>query len=91
MRNIYFCSKNNQAINIFPELCKLISIQIKNSKEYFISDKTSTFKQPDYGKNNNSKAQYTSYSNYNVGNKFLESICHVIEESLFDELNNSKF
>src|SRR3954470_23198851 len=36
MRNVYFCSKNNQAINTFPELCKLIAIQVKNNKEYII-------------------------------------------------------
>ncbi len=52
MRNVYFCSKNNQAINVFPELCKLISIQIKNSKEYLVSNKISILKQPDYGETN---------------------------------------
>jgi len=91
MRNVYFCSKNNQAINVFPELCKLISIQIKNSKEYLVSNKISILKQPDYGETNNVRAQYASYSNCNAGNEFLESICHVIEENLFDELNKSNF
>ena len=57
MRNVYFCSKNNQAINIFPELCKLISIQIKNSKEYLLSNKTSVLKQPNCGENN-TRAQF---------------------------------
>jgi len=90
MRNVYFCSKNNQAINIFPELCKLISIQIKNSKEYLLSNKTSVLKQPNCGENN-TRAQYASYSNSNSGTEFLESICHVIEESLFDELNSSTY
>ncbi|GBB99207.1 hypothetical protein RclHR1_03450002 [Rhizophagus clarus] len=89
MRNVYFCSKNNQAINIFPELCKLVSIQIKNNKEYFASSKTSVLKQPE--ENNITKTQYGSYTNSNAGNEFLESICHVIEESLFNELNSSKF
>ena len=91
MRNVYFCSKNNQAINTFPELCKLISIQIKNSKEYLVSSKTSALKQPEYGEKNSTRAQYASYSNCNSGNEFLESICHVIEENLFDELNSSNF
>lgn len=90
MRNVYFCSKNNQAINIFPDLCKLISIQIKNSKEYLVSSKTSILKQPDF-KENDTRAQYASYSNCNAGNEFLESICHVIEENLFHETNDSKF
>jgi len=91
MRNVYFCSKNNQAINTFPELCKLIEIQVKNNKEYIISSKMSVLKPPNYGENNNTKAQYASYSNCNAGNEFLESISHVIEESLFDELNSSNF
>ena len=84
--------KNNQAINIFPELCKLVSIQIKNSKEYLVSSKTSVLKQSDFGeRNNTARAPYASYSNYNSGNEFLESICHIIEESLFDELNSSTY
>lgn len=70
-------------------MCNLVSTQIKNSKEYLVSSKTSVLKQPDFRENNNTKAQYASYSNCNAGNEFLESICHVIEESLFDELNNS--
>ena len=91
MRNVYFCSKNNQAINVFPDLCNLVSIQIKNSKEYLISNRTSILKQPDYEENNNTRVKYASYSNCNAGNEFLESICHVIEENLFEEVNNSKF
>jgi hypothetical protein len=51
-------------------LCKLISIQIKNSKEYLISNKTSILKQPDFKENNNTRAQYASYSNYSAGNEF---------------------
>jgi hypothetical protein len=91
MRNVYFCSKNNQAINIFPELCNLISIQVKNNKEYLVSNRMSVLKQPNYEKNSSTKSQYGSYTNSNAGNEFLESICYVIEKGLFDELNDSKF
>ena len=34
---------------------------------------------------------YASYSNSNSGTEFLESICHIIKESLFDELNSSTY
>jgi len=90
MRNVYFCSKKYQAINIFSDLSKLVNLQIKNNKEYIISDKTSILKKPEFEKNS-TKSSYGSYMNSNAGNEFLESICCIIEDELFEELNNSKF
>ena len=86
MRNIYFCAKNHQLINLFPNLCELVTTQIHNREEYIISDKTCILKTPHYEKNK-MKASYGSYTNNNSGNEFLSSICNVIEESLFEELN----
>ncbi|CAB4401810.1 unnamed protein product [Rhizophagus irregularis] len=40
-------------------------------KEYLVSSKTSILKQPDF-KENDTRAQYASYSNCNAGNEFLE-------------------
>ncbi|CAG8669166.1 10960_t:CDS:2, partial [Scutellospora calospora] len=60
MRNVYFCAKNHQPINLFPNLCELVTTQIHNHKEYITSDRVS-------------------------------SICDIIEEGLFEELNTSKY
>ncbi|CAG8786219.1 23965_t:CDS:2, partial [Gigaspora margarita] len=90
MRNVYFCAKNHQPINLFPNLCELVTTQIRNHKEYITSDKMCVLKTPQYEKNK-TKASYGSYTNNNSGNGFLDSICNVIEESLFKELNASKY
>ena len=39
MRNVYFCAKNHQPINLFPNLCELVTTQICNREEYIISDR----------------------------------------------------
>ncbi len=48
MRNVYFYSKKYQAINIFSDLSKLVIFQIKNNKEYIISDKISILKKLEF-------------------------------------------
>jgi len=72
------------------DLSKLVTFQIKNNKKYIIFDKTSILKKPEFEKNS-TKSSYGSYMNSNTGNEFLESICCIIEDELFKELNNSKF
>ena len=88
MQNIYFYSKKHQAI--ISDLSKLVLYQIKNSKEYIVSNNLSVLKTPNY-ESNNTRSLYGSYTNNNAGNEFLESICYVIEKELYNELNNSKF
>ncbi|CAG8798564.1 9431_t:CDS:1, partial [Dentiscutata erythropus] len=39
MRNVYFCAKNHQPINLFPNLYELVTTQIHNHKEYITSDR----------------------------------------------------
>ena len=90
MRNVYFCAKNHLPINLFPNLCGLVTTQIRNREEYIMSDRMCILKMPFYEKNQ-IKEQYGSYTNNNSGNEFLNSICNVIEENLFNELNNSKY
>lgn len=33
MCNVYYLSKNGQALNLYPELCRLIHLQINNQNE----------------------------------------------------------
>ncbi|CAG8743716.1 6877_t:CDS:2 [Cetraspora pellucida] len=79
MRNVYFCAKNHQPINLFSNLCELVTTQIHNHKEYITSDRVYILKTPQYEKNK-AKASYGSYMNNNSGNRFLDSICNIIEE-----------
>ena len=37
MRNVYFCSKQNLSLNIYPDLCDLTLLQIKNKEEIVIN------------------------------------------------------
>ncbi|CAG8787935.1 24411_t:CDS:2, partial [Racocetra persica] len=90
MKNVYFCAKNHQSINLFSNLCELVTTQIHNHKEYITSDRVCVFKTPQYEKNK-TKASYGSYTNNNSENRFLASICDIIEEGLFEELNASKY
>ncbi|CAB4415772.1 unnamed protein product [Rhizophagus irregularis] len=90
MRNVYFCAKNHLPINLFPNLCELVTTQIRNREEYITSDKMCILKTPHYEKNK-MKASYGSYTNNNSGTEFLSSICNVIEENLFKELDISNY
>lgn len=90
IRNVYFCAKNHQSINLFPNICELVTTQIHNHKEYNISNRICILKSPHYEKSK-MKMSYGSYTNNNSGNEFLNSICSVIEKSLFEELNTSKY
>ena len=90
MRNVYFCAKNHQPINLFPNLCKLVTTQICNREEYITLDRMCILKTPHYEKNK-MKVSYRSYTNNNSGNEFLFSICNIIEENLFKKLSIFKY
>ena len=90
MRNVYFCAKNHQSINLFPNLCELVTTQIRNHEKYITSNKMCVLKTTHYERNK-IKTSYGSYTNNNSENEFLGSICHVIEENLFEELSISKY
>ncbi len=87
MRNVYFYSKKYQAINIFSDLSKLVIFQIKNNKEYIISDKISILKKLEFDDElfkelNNSKfwSIIIDKSNTIVDNKHLAIVSkHLID------------
>jgi len=87
MKNIYFCSKNNISLNVYPNLCSLVSLQIRNN----ISDKISTLKPASLEKQSKPKSKYGSYKNPISGCDFLDSIASMIKNSLFEELNSSHY
>jgi hypothetical protein len=91
MMNVYFCSKENIALNVYPKLCKLRSLQAKNEKGVVIDDRNYNLKPASIKKPSLPKSIYGSYANDKSGFEFLESIVSVIQKELFEELNLSTY
>ena len=91
MRNVYFSSKQNLSLNIYPDLCNLMSLQIENNNELIISENVSTLKPASLEKPAPLGSKYADYKNPMAGFDFLDSIANVIKQSLFQELNSSPY
>jgi len=89
MRNVYFLSKQNLSSHIYPDLCKLMMLQIENNNELIIAEKSSTLKPAALEKTSTPRSAYGSYTNSKSASDFLDSIASVIKKSLFEELNSS--
>jgi hypothetical protein len=89
IRSVFFISKKRISLNVFPELCELISLQIENTTELAISDNNFTLKPASLEKPSTPKSQYGSHKNHIAALDFLDSIAFVIKKSLFEELNSS--
>ena len=83
----YFSSKHNISLNVYPDLCKLVSLQTGNN----VSNKISTLKPASLEKLSKPKSKYGSHKNPIAACDFLDSIASVIKNSLFDELNSSPY
>ncbi|CAG8838136.1 1520_t:CDS:1, partial [Cetraspora pellucida] len=90
MRNIYYLSKNNQAINLYPALCQLEQLQLKNCNELYIENDPIVLKSVDDEISSLNKQEYTSYENSISGRTFLASIAFVIEYEIIQELIKAK-
>jgi hypothetical protein len=89
MRSVYFLSKQNLSLNIYPDLCKLITLQSEINSQLITSEKTSILKPATLENTPTPKSTYGSYTNPNFAHDFLNSIASVIKKSLFEELNSS--
>jgi Domain of unknown function (DUF4371) len=89
LMDVYYCSKHNLSLNIYPDLCNLISLQIKNINNLSISDNISTLKSASLEKSSLHKSKYGSYTNPKAGFEFLDSISYVIRKTLFEEFSSS--
>ena len=85
--NNYFCSKHNIPLNVYSNLCNLVTLQTGNN----ISDKISTLKPASLEKPSKPKSKYGSYKSPIAACDFLDSIASVIKNSLFEELNSSPY
>ena len=88
MQIIYFCSKKNISLNVYPDLCNLMYLQTKNK---VTNDKKFNLKPASIAKPSSSKSIYGSYANNKSGFEFLECIVSVIQKELFEELNSSPY
>jgi hypothetical protein len=96
MRNIYFLSSQNIAINVYPNLANLVNYQKENPSN-LVSDiplqilRPSTLPQ----KENHSISQkstgsnYATYTNRVSGNELLASLARPIEEAVVNEIRSS--
>jgi hypothetical protein len=89
MMDVYYCSKHNLSLNIYPDLCNLVSLQIKNNNNSSISDNIFTLKPASLEKPSPHKSKYGSHTNPKAGFEFLDNISYVIRKTLFEELSSS--
>src|SRR2546429_834422 len=93
MRNAYFCSKKNLALNIYPDLNELVEYQLKNHNEINHQiPPTKVSPPPLYSQILSSpyiSSNYALYKNPVAGLKFIELISYVIERQVIEEINKS--
>lgn len=93
MRNAYFCSKQNLALNVFPDLNNLIEYQIENHDTIdYQTPPTKVLPPPLYTQTlplPSTTSNYATYKNPKAGLKFIESISYIIEHQIVEEINKS--
>ncbi|CAG8489063.1 293_t:CDS:2 [Scutellospora calospora] len=89
MRNIYYLSKNNQALNQFLNLCQLNHLQTINQDQLYFEIEPIILKSnnENFSQSNQSRNEYATYENPISGRIFLEAISFTIEHEsiLIDE------
>ncbi|CAG8547204.1 4847_t:CDS:2, partial [Scutellospora calospora] len=89
MRNIYFLIQHNLSTNIFESLCKLSELQrIKNQDQFECSNEILNIIDNDFSIDNE-RVLYGSYQNNVTSREFIESIGHIIEQEVFQELHST--
>ncbi len=92
MRNIYFLSSQNIAINIYPDLANLVNYQKKYSTSIVSDIPLQVFRPPTLPQFNQQKAlrsNYATYTNKVSGHELLVSLARPIEEAVINEIKSS--
>src|SRR6266542_5198698 len=93
MRNAYFCSKQNLALNIYSDFSNLVEYQIKNHDEInYQTPLTKVLPPPLYSQTlslTSTSSNYATYKNPKAGLNFIESISYIIERQIIEEINKS--
>lgn len=87
MQIVYFCSKKNISMKVYPDICNLMFL----TKNKVTNDKKFNLKPASIAKPSSSKSTYGSYANNKSGSEFLECIVSVIQKELIEELNSSPY
>jgi hypothetical protein len=94
MRNIYFLSSQNIAINVYPDLANLVSYQQENPSN-MVSDiplqilRPPTLPQKNHPTPQTSRSDYATYTNKVSGHELLVSLARPIEEAVINEIRSS--
>ncbi len=95
MRNAYFCSKQNLALNVYPDLNNLVEYQIKNHEEIHHQILPIKVLPPPLHSqtisltSTSTSSNYATYKNPKAGLNFIESLSYVIERQVIEEINKS--
>ena len=95
MRNAYFCSKQNLALNIYSDLNNLIEYQIKSHEEIhhqILPIKVlppSLHSQTISLTSTSTSSNYATYKNPKAKLNFIESLSYVIEHQVIKKINKS--
>jgi len=94
MRNIYFLSSQNIAINVFPDLANLVNYQKENPSNMVSDLPLQILRPPTLPQQNNlekSRSDYGTYTNKVSGHELLVSLARSIEEAIVNEIQSSSY
>ena len=93
MRNIYYLTQHNIALNNYESLCELVTYQIQNQNQTCDEDFIQNLQPPPHQNYFNSSPStsnnYATYKNPVAGRELLSSIFTIIEENVITEVKNS--
>ncbi|CAH1769156.1 6227_t:CDS:2, partial [Entrophospora sp. SA101] len=99
MRNVYFLSQHNIALNVFPDMSDFVTYQMNNVDSITNEEPLEILRSPKFEFNKdsletikkNQNSNYATYNNKVAGRDFLKSIARIIEENVILEIKNSTF
>ncbi|CAG8603362.1 15059_t:CDS:2, partial [Dentiscutata heterogama] len=93
IQNIYYLSKNNQAITQFFNLCQLNHLQTINQEQLYFEIEPIVLKSnnKNFNQSNQSRNEYATYENPISGRIFLKTISFTIKHEVIQEILNSKY
>jgi len=94
MRNVYYLTQHNIALNNYESLCDLMTYQInyqyQTSHENFVQNlRPPSFQNNPEFTTSSSSTNYTLYKNAVAGKELLSSIFTIVEESVISEVKES--
>jgi len=94
MRNVYYLTQHNIALNNYESLCDLVTYQIENQYQIIDENLTQNLRCPPFQNYYDSSSisstnNYALYKNAVAGKELLSSIFTIVEESVIAEVKES--